>query len=98
MRIPKKITVGRTKYKVLVNADELEDDAMGAINFGLKIILIRTQFDDGKRVAKEEISNSFWHEMTHAVLFDMGHELYNNEVFVRSFANKLSDAIDSAKF
>ena len=98
MRIPKRITVGRTKYKVLVNADELEDDAMGAINFGLKIILIRTQFDDGKRVAKEEINNSFWHEMTHAVLFDMGHELYNNEVFVRSFANKLSDAIDSAKF
>jgi hypothetical protein len=36
--------------------------------------------------------------MTHAVLFDMGHELYNNEMFVRSFANKLSDAIDSAKF
>ena len=98
MRIPNRVTVGRTKYKVLVNSEELEEDAMGAINFGLKIILIRTQFDDGKRVAKEEISNSFWHEMTHAVLFDMGHELYNNEVFVRSFANKLSDAIDSAKF
>ena len=98
MRIPKRVTVGSTKYKVLVNDSELEEDAMGSINFGLKIILIRTQFDDGKRIAKEEVSNSFWHEITHAVLFDMGHELYNNEVFVRSFANKLSDAIDSARF
>lgn len=98
MRIPKRVTVGRTRYKIFVNDSELEEDAMGAINFGLKTILIRTQFDDGKRITKEEVSNSFWHEITHAVLFDMGHELYNNEVFVRSFANKLSDAIDSARF
>jgi len=98
MRIPKRVTVGRTKYKVLVDDSELEEDAMGAINFGLKIILIRTQFANGKRIAKEEVNDSFWHEITHAVLFDMGHELYNNEVFVRSFANKLSDAIDSARF
>jgi hypothetical protein len=45
----------------------------------------------------EEMHNSFWHEITHAILYDMGHNLHNNEHFVTQFANRLSDAVDSAK-
>ena len=97
MRIPKKITVGESKYKIALHEQLIDGDALGAINFGRKEIALATH-TMGKRIPKEEINNSFWHEMVHAILFDMGHDLCDNERFVRAFANKLSDAIDSAKF
>ncbi len=53
--------------------------------------VIRMEYGD------EEMQNSFWHEVTHAILYDMGHNLHNNEHFVTQFANRLSDAVDSAK-
>jgi len=97
MRIPKKITVGQKKYKIEMHKDLIDDVAVGAINFGSRIIALSTH-TGGKKLAQEEINNSFWHELTHAVLEDMGSELTDNERFVRAFANRLSDAIDSAKF
>ena len=97
MRIPKKITVGDKKYKVEIHKDLIDGVAVGAINFGLRKIRLSTH-SEGKKLAPAEVSNSFWHELTHAILEDMGSDLTDNERFVRAFANKLSDAIDSAKF
>jgi len=97
MKIPKRITVGDKKYKVEMHKDLIDGVAIGAINFGARMIALSTH-SEGKKLAQAEVSNSFWHELTHAILEDMGHDLTDNERFVRAFANKLSDAIDSAKF
>jgi hypothetical protein len=97
MKIPKKITVGEKKYKVEMSKELIDGVAVGAISFGAQRIILSTHAN-GKKLAQAEVSNSFWHELTHAILEDMGHDLTDNERFVRAFANKLSDAIDSAKF
>lgn len=42
---------------------------------------------------------SFWHETTHAVLWEMGRrDLALDEGFVKDFSRTLSRAIDSAEF
>jgi len=46
----------------------------------------------------EETRNTFWHELTHAILYEMGKPELNHEGFVSKFADFWSTAIDSAKF
>lgn len=46
----------------------------------------------------EEMDDSFWHELTHAILHEMGSGLYRDEKFVTKFANLLTKAINSARF
>ena len=47
---------------------------------------------------KEDKHETFWHEVTHAILHDMNSKLTYNEKFVEAFSKRLSRAIDSAKF
>ncbi len=42
--------------------------------------------------------DTFWHELTHAILFEMKHPYYRNEMFVARFASHLTQAIESAEF
>jgi Zn-dependent peptidase ImmA (M78 family) len=45
------------------------------------------------------LEETFWHELTHAILHDMGeHQLNNRESFVEEFANRLARAIQTARF
>lgn len=47
----------------------------------------------------EERAVVFWHELTHAILEDMGpHRLYLNEKFVDAFSKRLAAAIKNATF
>jgi hypothetical protein len=43
------------------------------------------------------MQETFWHELTHAVLYEMDHPLYRSEVFVTRFAQLLNKAINSAE-
>jgi len=53
----------------------------------------------GKKFKPEQIMDSFWHEVVHAILVDMEeYELNRNERFVTAFANRLTKAIKSARF
>jgi hypothetical protein len=96
VKLPKRITVGRKRFKVeqlpVIMDDNGKPTIMGRVNFNLGRIQVSTKYPAA------EIRNTFWHEMTHAILDDMGHDLTHNERFVTAFANRLSDAIDSAKF
>ena len=44
-----------------------------------------------------EISDTFWHELTHAILHDMEHPLCRNERFVSGFSERLNRAVNSAR-
>jgi hypothetical protein len=45
------------------------------------------------------LEETFWHELTHAILHSMGeHELNNRERFVEEFSLRLARAIRTARF
>ena len=96
-KLPSRIKIGNKWFKV-DHVHEIMDERtkrptiMGRINYKSQRIQIAHKYPAA------EVRNTFWHELIHGILEDMGHELCENERFVSVFANKLSDAIDSAKF
>jgi len=95
MLLPKTIEVGKSIYKI----DQPREihKCLGQINFDKKTISVATHA--GRyRLADGERSDSFWHELTHAILNDMDHPLTRDEKFVTAFARRLNDAIISAEF
>jgi len=70
----------------------------GHIQYGTRLIRVTTETRQGRQRTPQAISQILWHEMTHAILEDMGHRLVSNELFVEAFSQRLSKAIDSAEF
>ena len=99
MIIPTEITVGQTKYKVNKVKHMHRKGMVGATHYNHKVIEVATHSNTrGVRFKKEEISDTFWHELTHAILKDMGSKLEANEKFVTAFSERLNNAILSARF
>ena len=96
-RSPTRITIGTKRFTV-DHVHEIMDErtnkptVMGRISYGRRRIQVAHKYPAA------EVRNTFWHEITHGILEDMGSDLAENERFVTAFANRLSDAIDSAKF
>ena len=97
MQIPKEITVGKRIYAVERPKMIQNPPSYGRISFSANRIQIAQGDSHGNRFKSHEVANTFWHELTHAILHDMGHDLCDNERFVDAFANRLSDAVNSAK-
>ena len=71
---------------------------MGQVDYDkLRITIARTSNLTGRSFKSEEIDDTFWHEVTHAILKDMGHKLWDNERFVTRFAQRLTEVINTAK-
>lgn len=49
-----------------------------------------------ERTLKQQMG-TFWHELTHGILIDMNHGLWDNEKFVTRFATRLHRAVDSVR-
>ena len=95
MLLPKTIEVGKSIYKI--NQPREIDKCLGQIDFDKKTIDVATHA--GKyALADGERSDSFWHELTHAILHDMNHPLTRDEKFVTAFARRLNESILSAEF
>ena len=92
--VPKTITIGKSKIKVeLFDAVFVgNEECRGAYNYVNHTISIAKQ-------AATRQHNTLWHEITHAILHDMGEtKLNRNEKFVSQFADRLEQAIRTAKF
>ena len=100
MKIPTTIRVGKHKYSIEVVEAMLRKRDRARVYYGpRKIELGRTSNVTGKRFSDTQVTDSFWHEVTHAILEDMGrHTLNADEKFVTEFANRLTRAIKTAKF
>ena len=100
MKLPTKIRVGRRWYSVEVVEAMLDRAVVGNVHYDeRRIQLGRTSNTTGRKFKPEEIADTFWHEMVHTILKDMGeHRLNSNEAFVTKFANRLTEAIQHAKF
>lgn len=97
-RIPKKFQVGG--QDVVVNyVDFCENGDLGNIVLGQGEIQISEYISRGVPQSYTSKLNTFYHELTHAILKTMGeYELNNNEKFVCSFSSLLTEAIRSFKY
>jgi methyl coenzyme M reductase alpha subunit len=97
---PRRMRVGKKLYSVEVVEAMIEKNCVGRTHYANKTIQIALKHSCTNRpLAAEEVRDTFWHELTHAILEDMGrHTLNRDEAFVTAFANRLSHAIDSARF
>lgn len=99
LQIPKKVRVGEKWYSVEVVEAMADKHEMGAVDFRERKIRIGRKTSRGIPFKLSALKETFWHELVHAILDDMGeHRLNNRESFVEEFANRLSKAIDTARF
>jgi len=87
--IPNRVLVGKTRYDIMVQA--VPRKGFGCIYFEQRVIQIAPR-------AASKMRLTFWHEMTHAILRDMGHGLATNEHFVEQFSERLHKLIETAEF
>ena len=100
MIIPTRITVGNHRYTIRMLKYMPRKGIMGTVHYDLGTIQLATHSNTSNaRYSPLRLQETFWHEVTHAILEDMGqHELNRNEAFVTQFANRLTVAIKTAKF
>lgn len=99
--IPKTIKIGAARYRVVQPYSMIPPDCAGSVTYDYKTIRVAHAMHNGKRLAsrsERQRSETFWHEVTHAILHDMGSTLEANENFVTAFSQRLNNAIHSAKF
>lgn len=85
MEIPKSVKIGRKKWHV--STAPIQGIVRGKCYPSVALIEVRTSDP-----------YVFWHELTHAILHDMGDPLWQDEGFVRAFSKRLDQAIKTARF
>ena len=100
MKIPKQVTIGKTKIKIdqPVSLMVRGTPCHGCFDRADNSIDVAKKDVRGNRYDKDERSETFWHEITHAILHDMKNQLSYNEKFVTAFSQRLDQAIKTAKF
>jgi hypothetical protein len=100
MNLPRKIKVGTKWYSVEVVEAMAEKGFMGRVYYpDQKIKIGKSSNTTGRQFKPEQVHDTFWHEVVHAILADMGEDRLNgNERFVTGFANRLTKAIETARF
>ena len=100
MQIPKNLKVGEYRYKVVRVDQAPRKGTMGSVDVKTKTITLgQRSWLNSKAFKTEQVDDTFWHELTHAILFEMGRRrLWKDEHFVSQFATLLTKAINSAKF
>ena len=98
--IPRKMRIGNKQYSVEIVEAMLEKRVMGRISYTAQTIKLgRRSNVTRKTFAPEQVQESFWHEVIHGILYDMGRDTLNrDERFVTEFAHRLTKAINSASF
>lgn len=99
MDIPKTFKVGTMHYTVHLKPS-MTKNTWGKTWVDLGVMHIRTRYDNAPRpvTGPKGINTTFWHEVTHCILYDMGHPLYSDEAFVTAFSKKLNQVIETAEF
>lgn len=98
MLIPKSFKLGQRTYNVRLLPTMRRRGIMGSTYFeSARIEIGQRSKITGLAYKQEDINDTFWHELTHAILNDMGSNLQRDEAFVTAFANRLNQAVSTAK-
>lgn len=84
MQIPQSVRIGKRKWNV--SRERLPRGVRGTCYPNVALM-----------VCDSNDPYVFWHELTHAILHDMGAD-WRNEKFVVDFSKRLTQAIQTAKF
>ena len=99
LTLPKKLKVGDNWYSVDVAESMRERMYMGEVHYGKRTITLARKSYHGVPFRLAALHETFWHELTHAILESMNRtELNNDENFVEEFSARLAKAIQSARF
>ena len=101
MKIPKEVVIGNTPHQICTKKSIVWNNKICHGFFDEETHTITLAQGNPLREYKydaDERSNTFWHELTHAILYDMGCKLTHNERFVTEFSNRLDQAIKTARF
>ena len=101
MKIPKQVTIGNTPHLVCTEKQVVVGNKVCHGSFNEDTCTISIAKGNplrGYKYDADERANTFWHELTHAILYDMGNKLTHDEKFVTAFANRLDQAIKTAEF
>lgn len=100
LHLPTRIRIGKRLYSIDVVETLINKGDMARHYPALQKIKIAQRSNlTGKRYTSDDLNDSFWHEIVHAILHDMEeHALNKNERFVTAFAARLTKAIKSARF
>lgn len=97
-RIPKTFNCGGQKWHVN-RVDRLDDNCLGVCRSGECVIEIADKFNANDNQSEDCRVNSYYHELVHSVLTNIGQdELNNDHKFVCSFAALLTEAMRDARF
>lgn len=94
MQIPITFKVGKQKYTV--RTTDARGWITGQLHPSLGTITVATTYRMRPRKPRE-VALTFWHEVTHAILHDMGHPQWDDEQFVNDFSTRLNQVIHTAK-
>jgi hypothetical protein len=101
MKIPKEVVIGNTPHQICTKKSIVYKNAICHGFFDEEdhtITIAEGNPLRGYKYDADERANTFWHELTHAILYDMGCKLTHDERFVTEFSNRLDQAIKTAKF
>lgn len=97
--IPYRIRVGDKLYSIDVVRSMQRKREMGRVAYDAGSIQIGEVSNvTGRKYSDIQMSETFWHELVHAILYEMDNQLHKDEKFVDEFAKHLARAIRSAKF
>ena len=91
--IPRKMRIGNRQYSVEIVEAMVEKRVMGRISYTAQTIKLgRRSNVTHKTFAPEQVQESFWHEVIHGILYDMGRDTLNrDERFVTEFAHRFTN-------
>ena len=96
-KIPKRFHVGGQDVEVNI-LERIENDNLGNCCLARGIVEVASKFN-GKDQSDSSKLNTFYHELTHAILDTMGeNELSSNERFVNTFSGFLTEAVRSFEY
>ena len=101
MKIPKEVTIGNTPHLVCTEKQVVVGNTICHGSFDEETYTITIAKGNplrGYKYDADEQTNTFWHELTHAILYDMNCKLTHDEKFVTAFADRLDQAIKTARF
>lgn len=93
--VPDKFKLAGQEYKVSYDSSLTNSANLGESDMTLLEVKINT-FCQGKKVAEGSYTNTFYHELVHQILDNMGEfKLSSNEKFVNCFSMLLSEVMQS---
>lgn len=101
MKIPKEVVIGNIPHLVCTEKQIMVNNTICHGSFDEEthtITIAKGNPLRGYKYDADEQANTFWHELTHAILYDMNCMLTHDEKFVTAFSNRLDQAIKTAKF